>query len=89
VGHSGLALNEVRDELESLLDGCGYLVGAPFSWVTISLRYGLIDEQEPHYQGINKKYGDLALAIELGIKHERWLRDALGWSWSRRSVGHR
>ena len=76
IGDAGLALNGVRDELESLLDGCGYLAGAPFSWVTISLRFGLKHEQAPHYQGINKKYGDLALAIELGIKHERWLRDA-------------
>ena len=38
---SGAVLEEVRDEFESLLDATGYLKDAPFSWVTVALRYGL------------------------------------------------
>lgn len=55
----------VRDEIESMMLDCGYLENAPFDWVTISLRYGLKNEEEPHYEDINKEYGDLPLAIEL------------------------
>jgi hypothetical protein len=55
----------VRDDLEAIMIESDYLDGAPFEWVTISLRYGLKNEDEPHYEAINKDYGDLPLAIEL------------------------
>lgn len=55
----------IRDEIEAIMIEDGYLVNAPFEWVTISLRYGLKNEDEPHYERINKEYGDLPLAIEL------------------------
>jgi len=60
---------EIQDEIESLIVSSGYLTGAPFEWVTVSLRYGLKNENKPHYQRISKKYGDLPLAIELDM-HE-------------------
>jgi len=41
------------------------LVKAPFTWVGISLRFGLKNEDAPLYQGIDKEDGELALAIEL------------------------
>lgn len=47
----------------------GYLHDAPFSWVTLAIRYGLKNEENPHYMRINKKYGDLPLAIEVDV-HE-------------------
>jgi hypothetical protein len=59
------ALTAVRNEVEAVLDESGYLVGAPFSWVTIAVRYGLIDADAPVYQPISKKYGDLPLSIEV------------------------
>lgn len=55
----------VRDELEAEMIDCGYLECAPFDWITISLRYGIKNEEEPHYEPINKEYGDIPLAIEL------------------------
>jgi hypothetical protein len=61
------ALSQARDELEEVMRLTGYLDGAPFSWVTIALRYGLNDAPQPNFQGINKKYGDLPLSIELDI----------------------
>lgn len=59
------ALTAVRNELEQILDAENYLLGAPFTWVTVAVRYGLVDAVEPTYQAINRKYGDLPLAIEI------------------------
>lgn len=59
------ALTAVRNEIEAVLDESGYLVGAPFSWVTIAVRYGVVDADAPVYQPISKKYNDLPLAIEV------------------------
>jgi len=59
------AANLIRDEIESIIIKSGYLDGAQFSWVTIAIRYGLKNEEKPHYQQISKKYGDLPLAIEV------------------------
>ena len=67
--HTIKALGFVRDELELLLDNADYLKEAPFSWVTLSLRFGLKNDDKPSYERINIKYGDLPLAIELDV-HE-------------------
>ncbi|MHB8968796.1 MAG: Imm39 family immunity protein [Thermoleophilia bacterium] len=68
-------MGEIMDEVEALMEESSYLEGAPFKWVGISLRYGLKNEDEPHYQGIDNKYEVLELAIELDthdlIKVER------------------
>ena len=58
-------MTQMQDDLEQLMLDCGYLENAPFEWVTISLRYGLKNEDEPHYEPINNEYGDLPLAIEV------------------------
>lgn len=44
-----------------------YLEGAPFSWVTVALRFGLQDSTKPVFGAINIAYGDLPLSIELDI----------------------
>ncbi len=56
---------EVMNDIESLMLSTGYLNNAPFTWVGLSLRYGLKNEDVPHYQGIDKNDGEIALAIEL------------------------
>ena len=56
---------EIGGELDKVLIASGYLKNAPFKWVGLSLRYGLKYEDVPHYQGIDKKDGEIALAIEL------------------------
>lgn len=63
--HDLEVMDELRDELEELMISSGYLEGAPFTWVGLALRYGLENEDKPHFLGINKKHGDLALGIEL------------------------
>ena len=62
------ALGEVRDQLEALLISEDFFDGAPFSWSTLSIRYGLKNELEPHYEKINSSYGDLPLAIEVNCR---------------------
>jgi Immunity protein 39 len=62
---SGKALDDTRDEIEKIIIDSEYLEGAPFSWVTIAVRYGLKNDGKPCYQAVNKKYGDLPLSIEV------------------------
>ncbi|WP_084331832.1 Imm39 family immunity protein [Hyphomonas adhaerens] len=61
------AANRSRDELEQEMIQSGFLEGAPFKWVGLSIRYGLVDEAEPHYQEIDPKDGELPLAIEIDV----------------------
>jgi hypothetical protein len=58
-------MQEVGEEIETVIISTGYLDNAPFKWIGLSLRYGLKYGTAPIYQGINKKYGDLSIAIEL------------------------
>ena len=58
-------LGEVRDEVELMMIREKFLEGAPFLWVGLSIRYGLKTDTEPIFQGIHKKYGELAMAIEV------------------------
>lgn len=59
------AMNRTRDELEQVVIRSGYLDNAPFKWVGLVIRYGLIDETTPHYEKINARHGDLPIAIEI------------------------
>ena len=65
--HDLPVMGEIMDELESIMIDIGYLDKAPFKWVGLILRYGLTNEDAPHYQRINKKHGDLPVAIELDV----------------------
>jgi len=71
--HSMPVMCEVNEQLESEMLAVDFLNGAWFKWIGLILRFGLVDEDVPHYQRINKKYGDLPVAIELDT-HE--LRNA-------------
>ena len=42
-----------------------YLQRAPFSWVSVMIRFGLNDDDSPAYQRINRKNGVLDLSIEI------------------------
>lgn len=63
--HTIPVMGAVQDDVESCMVYSGYLEGAPFEWVTVSLRFGLKNDESPDYQRIDKEYGDLPLAIEL------------------------
>ena len=59
------ASSDVMDEIEGLMLKSGYLDQTPFRWVGLIFRYGLKNEDEPHYKPIDPKDGELPLAIEL------------------------
>jgi hypothetical protein len=59
------ALDRARNILESVLVRSQYFDEAPFSWVTICIGFGLKDSDEPEFQRINRKCGDLPLSIEV------------------------
>ena len=62
---TALAMGKARDDLEREVIRSGYLSGAPFKWVGLIIREGLIDEVVPHYQKIDQKDGELPIAIEV------------------------
>lgn len=59
------ALNLVRDELEGILIETDFYENTPFSWITLSIRFGLKDEDKPKIGKVSKRYGDLSLTIEI------------------------
>lgn len=63
------AMSAVRDEVELLLISSGWFPKAPFRWVGLVFRFGSKTESEPHFERINKKYGDLPIAIEVDTQH--------------------
>jgi hypothetical protein len=62
---AALAMGKARDELEQEIINSGYLNGAPFKWIGLIIREGLVDELIPHYKKIDQKDGELPLAIEV------------------------
>ena len=62
------ALTEIRDELEKEIVESRYLNDAPFRWVGLIIRYGVNNDNKPEYSRINKKHGDLPLAIEIDTR---------------------
>jgi YD repeat-containing protein len=66
--HAYLAMTEVRDEIEQVVIACDFVKNAPFTWITLSLRLGLKNEDAPHYAPINEEHQDLPLAIEVDMR---------------------
>jgi hypothetical protein len=63
--HDISAMNHVRDELEQVVIDSDFIQGAPFRWIGLIIRLGLKNETEPHYKRIDKKDGELPIAIEV------------------------
>lgn len=62
---AAIAMGKARDDLEQEIIHSDYLSGAPFKWVGLIIREGLVDESVPHYQSIDSKDGELPVAIEV------------------------
>jgi len=69
--HGMRCLNENKDEIEKVLLESGFYENAPFWWITIVIKDGLKNDDEPKYGRISKKYGDLPLSIEVDIQGKR------------------
>lgn len=61
-----------QDYIEELIVKSGILEAAPFLWISLSYRYGLKNDLHTIFQGINKKYGDLDIALELDMEILKW-----------------
>ena len=66
--HSSRIMQEVSPTIEQIMVQSNYLEKASFLWVGMIFRYGLKNETIPHYQRIDKKDGELPLAIELDMR---------------------
>lgn len=65
VRHDTVVMPQLRDELERVLTDAGWFPGAPFRWIGLVVRYGLKMEEEPHFRRIDKKDGELPLAMSV------------------------
>jgi len=59
------AFDWLQNTVEKIIIDSQFLEDTPFSWVTIAIRYGLKNDEQPIYHKISKKYGDLPLSIEV------------------------
>jgi hypothetical protein len=59
---------EIMNELGQIIIESEFLNEAPFRWVGLTLRYGLKDEDGPHYDVIDENDGELPVAIELDTR---------------------
>lgn len=67
VRNDGEAIDAVRNELEQILIESEWFPAAPFTFVSLILRYGNKNEVKPEFQGVSRKYKDLPLAIEMNM----------------------
>ena len=63
--HSYEALVYCRNRVESALIENKFFYGAPFSWIGLSIRYGIKNDEHVQYIDLDEKDGELALAIEI------------------------
>ena len=61
-------MDKIREILEPLMIDLRYLNDAPFLWIGMVFRYGLKNEDKPHYRKIDKSDGELELAKELDMR---------------------
>jgi hypothetical protein len=66
-------LNSMPDEeIELLLRENPFLEAAPFTWIALIYRYGIKNNLQVDFQRINKKDGDLPIALELDMNILKW-----------------
>ena len=63
---------KINPYLNDFLKQNSYYEATPFKWVGLVWRYGIKNDLVPEYERINKKYGDLPIAIELRADILMW-----------------
>lgn len=58
-------IKKARDTIRQILTNIKFLDKAPFSWIGLMYRYGEENVVEPEYDIIDKKDGELPIAIEI------------------------
>ncbi|KZN34360.1 hypothetical protein N480_22415 [Pseudoalteromonas luteoviolacea S2607] len=67
VREAGLAMQEICDDLEPLLNEIGYVDNAPFKTVSMIIRFGEKTDLTPDYDPINKRHSELPVAVEMEL----------------------
>jgi hypothetical protein len=62
------AMSNIRDKVELIIADSGYLEGAPFQWIGIMIREGLVDNFHPKYKKIDVSDGELLISIEIDAR---------------------
>lgn len=61
-----------QDLIEKFIISSNFLDNAPFLWVHLSYRYGIKNNLKVELKRIDKKYGDIEIAIELDMEILQW-----------------
>lgn len=69
--NSQLALKEIMNEINSSLETAGFFKSAPFDWINLIIRLGCKNDARPMIGKISRKYGDLAVSIEIDVLTEQ------------------
>lgn len=64
----GRILDHLRDAYERALIDNAYFADAPFSWISLIVRYGLEARETPSLMRISKRHGELDLSIEVDVR---------------------
>jgi hypothetical protein len=67
VKEAGIAMKEICDELEPLLQSIGFVENAPFKTVSMIIRFGEETDLIPKYEPISKRYCELPVAVEMEL----------------------
>lgn len=65
LGKINPVLMQILEEFNQWLLDDGWPGPAPFQYVSLIIRFGLKDDLEPEIGRVNKKYGELAVSIEV------------------------
>lgn len=67
VKEAGLAMKEICDDLEPLLNKIGFVDNAPFKTVSMIIRFGGKTDLAPDYEPIHKRHSELPVAVEMEL----------------------
>lgn len=65
----------MQDDIEKIIIDSNFLENAPFKWVGLFFRLGIKNDLIPEYQRIDKKDGELPIAVEIDFELLKWADD--------------
>lgn len=65
----------IQDDIEEIIIDSHFLENAPFKWIGLFYRLGIKNKLKPEYQRIDKKDGELPIAVEIDFELLKWADD--------------
>lgn len=65
----------MQDDIEKIIIDSNFLENAPFKWVGLMYRVGIKNDLIPEYNRIDKKDGELPIAVEIDFELLKWADD--------------